>query len=123
MYVHGMSTRIYPRIIDWPDARYTPIPENEFYNSVLTRFYESSAMVDQDPTDSHRLAIMYLVLAMGVLLDLDQQPLTAEATRYYQLGRAALALDSILEHQTIQAVQALVSTRSDVHGRLLIARE
>lgn len=87
---------------------YTPIPENEFYNSVLTRFYESSAMVDQDPTDSHRLAIMYLVLAMGVLLDLDQQPLTAEATRYYQLGRAALALDSILEHQTIQAVQALV---------------
>lgn len=80
-------------------------------------------MLDQDPMDSHKLAILYLVLAMGMLLDLDKPPLSSEATRYYQLGRAALSLDSILEHQSIPAIQALVSSiYTDVHGRLLIAR-
>jgi len=87
---------------------YTPIPETEFYSCVLPRFYEQAALIDQDPMDSHRLSILYLVLAMGLLLDLDKPPLTSESTRYYHLARAALSLDSILEHQTIPAIQALI---------------
>ncbi len=63
---------------------------------------------DQDPTDSHRLAVLYMVFALGTLMDLDKSYLSLEATQYYQLARASLALDSILEHQSIPAVQALV---------------
>ncbi|KAI0953849.1 hypothetical protein AcV7_007263 [Taiwanofungus camphoratus] len=89
---------------------YTPVPEAEFYDNIFTRFYGHpvTPMLDQDPMDSHKLAILYLVLAMGMLLDLDKPPLSSEATRYYQLGRAALSLDSILEHQSIPAIQALI---------------
>ena len=50
-----------------------------------------------------------MVLALGTLFDLDKPYLSLEATQYYQLSRASLSLDSVLEHQTIAAIQALVS--------------
>ncbi|PCH44393.1 hypothetical protein WOLCODRAFT_138977 [Wolfiporia cocos MD-104 SS10] len=89
---------------------YTPIPQAEFYSSVLARFYEQRAAVaiDQDVMDSHRLSILFLVIAMGLMLDLTKPPSTSEAMHYYQLSRAALSVDSILEHQTIPAIQALL---------------
>lgn len=88
--------------------RYTPIPDAEFYSTVLSRIYDQPISIDQDPVDSHRLAVLYMVLALGTLFDLDQPYLSVEATQYYQLARAALSLDSVLEHQTIPAIQALV---------------
>ncbi|OCH93710.1 hypothetical protein OBBRIDRAFT_790061 [Obba rivulosa] len=88
---------------------YTPLPEAEFYGSVLPRFYGPTEIPpDQDSMASHRLAVMYLVLALGTLLDLDKPSFSPEATRYYQLGRAALSLDSVLESQSIPAIQALI---------------
>ncbi|KAH9933330.1 fungal-specific transcription factor domain-containing protein [Fomitopsis serialis] len=87
---------------------YTPIPESEFYGTVLSRFYEIADWSDQDSDYSHKMAILFMVFAMGSLLDLDTAPQSVEAARYYQLGRAALSLDSILEHQTIPAIQALI---------------
>lgn len=64
--------------------------------------------MEQDPLDSHRLAILFLVLALGALLDLDSPALSQESMQYYHLGRASLSLDSILEFQSIPAIQALV---------------
>ena len=116
-------------------CRYTPIPENEFYSTVLARIYDPNqpAGFDQDPIDSHRLAVLYMVFALGTLFDLEKPYLSVEATQYYQLARASLSIDSVLEHQTIPAIQALVSVfpylcgrpdfSSDVHGVLLITRE
>ena len=48
------------------------------------------------------------VLALGALLDLSKPPLSEEANRFFQLGRAALSVDSILESQSVPAIQALV---------------
>ncbi|KAH9914938.1 uncharacterized protein B0H18DRAFT_1087702 [Fomitopsis serialis] len=88
---------------------YTPIPEPEFHSTVLSRFYgEIAGWVDQDSDSSHKMAILFMIFAMGSLLDLDKASHSVEATKYYQLGRAALSLDSILEHQTISAIQALI---------------
>ena len=55
-------------------------------------------------------------------MDLDQPYLSMTATQYYQLARAALSLDSVLENQSILAIQALVSVPfvcADIHGVLL----
>lgn len=49
-----------------------------------------------------------MVLAIGTLLDLDRQSHSLEASQYFELGRAALAVDSVFEEQSIQAIQALV---------------
>ncbi|CCM00380.1 uncharacterized protein FIBRA_02410 [Fibroporia radiculosa] len=88
---------------------YTPVPETEFHTSIMPRFYEQSSFVDQDSMESHKLAIVYFVSALGSLLDLDKPSYdTLEATRFYQLGRIALSQHSILEHQTIPAIQALI---------------
>lgn len=76
---------------------------------MFSRIYDQGWPEDQDPNDSHRLAVLYMVFAVGALMDLDKPYLSLEATQYYQLARAALSLDSILEHQSIPALQALVS--------------
>ncbi|KIP05474.1 hypothetical protein PHLGIDRAFT_108161 [Phlebiopsis gigantea 11061_1 CR5-6] len=96
---------IYYRHCAW---MYTPIPENEFYSTVFARIYDQNIALDQDPIDSHRLAVLYMVFALGTLFDLEKQSLSLEATQYYQLARAALSMDPVLEHQTIPAIQALV---------------
>ncbi|KAI0080188.1 hypothetical protein K474DRAFT_1590474 [Panus rudis PR-1116 ss-1] len=96
---------IYYRHAAW---MYTPIPESEFLETVFNRVYNPQQGYSPDPIDSHRLAVLYLVFALGTLLDLDLPPLSTEASEYYQLGRAALSLESILESQSIPAIQALV---------------
>lgn len=88
--------------------RYTPIPENEFNETILPRVYSQAMTNEQDPIDSHRLSIVFMVLALGTLLDLDLPALSPEASQFYQLGRTALSVDSILECQSIPAIQALV---------------
>ena len=79
---------------------------------MYSRLYDQQWPEDSDPTDSHRLAVLYMVFALGTLMDLEKPYLSVEATQYYQLARASLALDSILEHQSIPAIQALVSTEN-----------
>lgn len=98
-------TRLYYRHAAW---MYTPIPETEFYQTIFSRVYEQPPSADVEIIDSHRLAVLFLVFALGTLLDLDLPSLNSEATTYYQLGRAALSLDSILESQSIPAIQALL---------------
>ena len=88
--------------------RYTPIPEAEFEDTIFSRIYDQRMETEPAPKDSHRLAVFCLVLALGALLDLDKPSLSTDATRYYQLGRAVLSLDSILENQSIPAIQAVV---------------
>jgi hypothetical protein len=48
-----------------------------------------------------------MMLAIGSLLDVEAPPHSYDANHYYQLGRAALSVDSIFEEQSIPAIQAL----------------
>jgi hypothetical protein len=48
-----------------------------------------------------------MMLAIGALLDLDAPAHSYDANHYYQLGRAALSVDSVFEEQSIPAIQAL----------------
>lgn len=87
-------------------CRYTPISKPEFYETVFRPIYDANAAF---PTiGSHNLALMYMILAIGTLLDFDQQSHSHAASRFYELGRAALAVDSVFEEQSIPAIQALV---------------
>lgn len=88
---------------------YTPITESEYRNDIFPLFYGHNMPASEDPLESHKLAILFLVFAMGTLLDLrSQEILTQEATRYYQIGRAALTLNGFLEARSIPAIQALL---------------
>jgi hypothetical protein len=52
--------------------------------------------------------VLFMILALGTLFDPQMPPQSPEASHYYQLGRAALSLDSPLEAQSVIVVQALV---------------
>ncbi|OSD03011.1 hypothetical protein PYCCODRAFT_1444750 [Trametes coccinea BRFM310] len=87
---------------------YTPIPEADFEENVFSRVYDQRIDTEPAALDAHQLAVLCLVLGLGALLDLEKPTLSAEAMRYYQLGRAALSMDSILESQSVPAIQALI---------------
>lgn len=63
-----------------------------------------------EPPSSQKICVFCMVLAIGILTDLDKPAHSAEAMYYYHLARASLAIDSILEEQTVTGIQALVST-------------
>ncbi|KAI0272646.1 fungal-specific transcription factor domain-containing protein [Gloeopeniophorella convolvens] len=97
---------IYWRHASW---MYTPIDQKDFYSSIYGRvFGPSDASADHDRIQSHRIAVVYMMLAIGALLDLDAPSHSDDATHYFQLGRAALSVDSIFEEQSIPAIQALL---------------
>ncbi|RDB15770.1 putative transcriptional regulatory protein C1F7.11c [Hypsizygus marmoreus] len=87
---------------------YTPIPENDFIETVFRPVYEQDAATYLGSAGSHNLAVLFMVLAIGTLLDLDRPAHSSESMQYYQLARAAIALDSVLEEQSIPGIQALL---------------
>ncbi|KAF5336144.1 hypothetical protein D9611_006191 [Ephemerocybe angulata] len=86
---------------------YTPISEKDFYETVFQNVYPADDGY-QDPLSGHSLSVFFMVLALGTLLDLDLPAHSSEAMQYYQVARAAISLDSVLEEQTIPGIQALV---------------
>ncbi|KAJ4473795.1 hypothetical protein J3R30DRAFT_3406645 [Lentinula aciculospora] len=89
--------------------QYTPISEIEFNTSIFRPFYEpDDSTMFEDPLVSHNLAILFFVIALGALLDLEGPAHSSEAKWYYQLGKAALALESVLDSCSLSTIQALM---------------
>ncbi|KAJ7257895.1 fungal-specific transcription factor domain-containing protein [Mycena haematopus] len=95
---------IYYRHAAW---MYTPINKPDFYETIFQPIYDPNGG-SYGSVNSHCLAVLYMVLAVGTLVDLQMPAHSPEATEYYQLGRAALAIDSVLEEPSIPGIQALV---------------
>ncbi|KAJ7132086.1 fungal-specific transcription factor domain-containing protein [Mycena epipterygia] len=96
--------QIYYRQAAW---MYTPINESDFYESIFRPMYDPNGS-SYESVSSHKLAVLYMVLALGTLVDLNMPAHSAEARQYYELSRAALAIDSVLEEPSIAGIQALV---------------
>ncbi|KAF7987006.1 hypothetical protein HWV62_95 [Athelia sp. TMB] len=56
----------------------------------------------------HKLAFLFLIFAQGALMDLTLPTHNEEAERYHHYARAALALRSLINAPTVEAVQAMV---------------
>ncbi|KAL0567456.1 hypothetical protein V5O48_014535, partial [Marasmius crinis-equi] len=96
-------SNIYYRHAAW---MYTPILQDDFNNLVFRPIYEGDSST-YETVSSHNLSIIYMILAIGTLLDLDKAAHSPEALQYYHLGRAALSIDGVFEEQSIPAIQAL----------------
>ncbi|KAL0060890.1 hypothetical protein AAF712_012354 [Marasmius tenuissimus] len=95
---------IYYRHAAW---MYTPITQTEFDDLVFRPIYEADPPT-HDAISSHTLAIIYMIMGIGTLLDLNKSAHSSEALHYYHLGRAALSIDGVFEQQSIPAIQALI---------------
>ncbi|KAL0953455.1 hypothetical protein HGRIS_004688 [Hohenbuehelia grisea] len=88
---------------------YNPISSELFDSDILDQFYNpNAASPTEEPMLSHRLSLLFIVLAIGTLMDTAQQPpYNLEAEKYHQLARAALFQNSLFDEPTINAVQSL----------------
>jgi hypothetical protein len=57
---------------------------------------------------AQQMAVLYLLLALGALVDLELPPYSSEADHYFDLGCAAMSVKSLFERPTVVTVQALV---------------
>ncbi|KAJ8076442.1 hypothetical protein PM082_000865 [Marasmius tenuissimus] len=62
------------------------------------------------PISPHRLAVLFLVLATATLVDPSIPPFSTEARDFFDLGKACLSLDDILESSELATLQALCLT-------------
>ncbi|TCD68014.1 hypothetical protein EIP91_011625 [Steccherinum ochraceum] len=79
----------------------------EMLPSVYRRPLPDGAAVKDDYNGPHDYALLYLIFAIGALLDLNQEPYNAEGEHYHQLARAALCLQPVLEKPSSVTIQAL----------------
>ena len=88
-------------------------------------FYNPNKAPDmEDPLLSHQLSLLYMVLAIGSLMDTSRPAYNVEAEKYHHLARAALFQSPIFEEPTLTAVQSLVSIEGcDRRANVLIRPE
>ncbi|KAF8661287.1 hypothetical protein AX16_001386 [Volvariella volvacea WC 439] len=88
---------------------YNPISSEWLNNEICTQFYDPAvqAQLTDDRTVSQRLSLMFLVLAIGSLMEMSSQAYNVDAEKYHQLARAALFRYSFFDDPSITAVQAL----------------
>lgn len=126
--VSGLYFQFFHRLLMHPirTSRYTPMHRDDFHENVYTRIYEPQPLAEPDPIECHRsvseqlsnftswltlstsLGALYMAMALGTLVDLERPQHSQDAHYYFQLGRAALSVDSIFEGQSVVALQALV---------------
>jgi hypothetical protein len=93
--------------------QFQPIRRDELIDDILVPVYRShkeraSSDVNQPHTISpHRLATLYIVFAIGALVDLTLEPFNSEAERFALLCRAAISLRSVFDSPETCTVQTV----------------
>ena len=70
--------------------------------------YELIPKIYKQTTDSygpHDLALVLIVVAIGALVDLRQDPYSAEAQHYYRLAKAAVSLQPVLSEASVVSIK------------------
>uniref|UniRef100_A0A0W0FX10 Zn(2)-C6 fungal-type domain-containing protein n=1 Tax=Moniliophthora roreri TaxID=221103 RepID=A0A0W0FX10_MONRR len=109
---------IYYRYAAW---MYNPVSQEVFDFEIFNHFYGQQHPYGDDPQLPHRLSVLFMVLAIGCLMDSSLPPYNVDAEKYHQLAKAALFQNGFLDAPTISAVQALFLMTyylfiSDRHG-------
>ncbi|KAE9383968.1 hypothetical protein BT96DRAFT_692711 [Gymnopus androsaceus JB14] len=104
----SVARRYYQNYYRYGAWHYSPISEIEFRTTIFQPWYEPVNNLYDDPLGAHRLSVLFIILALGCLLDLEGQFPSPEAKRYYQLSKASIALMSVLDSPSLSTIQALL---------------
>ncbi|KAG5644077.1 hypothetical protein DXG03_009167 [Asterophora parasitica] len=93
---------------------FRPLKRDEIVDDIMAPIYKS--MKERRATDTpgphtvfpHTLAVLFLVFALGGLVDLTLEPYSAESDTYYHLSRACMSLYSVFDSPEVSTVQAVV---------------
>ena len=73
-------------------------------DEIFPEYYHTPIPTDDKP---HQLALLFLVFAIGALVDLNQAPGNTEAERFDRVACAAMCLRSVIERPLFETIQAL----------------
>ncbi len=68
---------------------------------------DDTSLPQEDYSSPHDFALLYLIFAVGALVDLKQEAYNSEGEHYHQIARAALVLQPVLEKPSLVTIQAL----------------
>ena len=92
-------------------ARYNPINMEWFDSEIYATFYgQNAGPIAEEPILANRLSLLFMVLAIGSLMNIALPAYNIDAEKYYQLARAALFHFPFLENPTVTTVQTLVNS-------------
>lgn len=84
------------------------VSKDQILLELLPAYYVNGASrVTPTGNNPHRLGLLFLVFAIGALLDPNQEPGNVEADCYHQVARAAICLQSVMEKPSLETIQAL----------------
>ena len=80
------------------------VTPEQIKDEILPEYYHTPI-----PTDDklHQLALLFLVFAIGALVDLNKTPENADAEHFHRVARAAMCLRSVIERPSFETIQAL----------------
>jgi len=93
----------------WEQARqnalwqYNPHSSSTFYPNLAYHCYSASTA----SLSSRRLALLFMILAVGSLVDLERSADHPDGEKYHQLARASLCETSIMEDVNVETITAL----------------
>lgn len=102
------------------------VSKEQIMEELLPIYYSNGPPKATDGNkSSHELALLFLVFAIGALVDLEQDPGNAEAERYHQIARAAICLQPVMEKPSLVTIQALhmLSIYNAMSGNEVSAKE
>lgn len=91
-----------------------PIKREHIIEDFLTPIYnakknrEDSGMTTRTRISSHKLAVFFVILAIGAKMDFTLPPNNEEGTAYYHHARAALSHSAIFDSPMIDTVHAIL---------------
>ncbi|KAJ7744540.1 fungal-specific transcription factor domain-containing protein [Mycena maculata] len=96
--------------------QFRPIAREEIIDDFLTPIYKSLREMRNWNSEGefthqispHRIAVMFMLFALGALVDLTLEPHNVESERYYHASRASLALRSVFDSPEMATVQAIL---------------
>ena len=98
------------------------VPPDQIKDEILPEYYHTLGPAKDKP---HQVALLFLVFAIGALVDLYREPGSTEAERYHHVARAAICLQSVMERPSVETIQALhlLSIYNALSGNVLAGRE
>ncbi|KAH7922072.1 hypothetical protein BV22DRAFT_1037878 [Leucogyrophana mollusca] len=102
------------------------VARDQVMDELLPIYYSPDHLrPSEEQKGAHDLALLFLVFAVGALVDLAQEPSNPEAEHYHQIARAAICLQPVLEKPSLVTIQALhlLSVYNAMSGNELSAKE
>ncbi|KAF7376610.1 Zn(2)-C6 fungal-type domain-containing protein [Mycena sanguinolenta] len=84
-----------------------PIMQCEAVELLNLIYHPNTGSQHQSPATPQKIAVLYLIFALGSLVDLDLPSYNSDADHYFDVACAAMSIKPLFENPTVVTVQAL----------------